>query len=587
MDRTVYRAVSAYPTFVDKYGEGDALFELKYKFHLTNEELVYAMNRLIKKGLMDNYSRDHNIEYLQLNDYADQIVTPSSNEDIDEDLREDVDIINKVEERFGTSDYPPEGKTFIMPDGKFLNMSKIDAHYQVEQWLIDNGLSDVKLAYMINGSPTLSRLGCFRCNANGSYCILPEVDYPTDEALNSLLLWLDKQSNNRDSVTIVSPTSRPIKYDFADYITDDILGRVERYYTSGTLYEHQEGVIRACGAKYKRGKVGEKLTLEPADKKVRQQKEKEFLEACRKMDESIEPNKRIPMRKQGERYRRGRVGEKLTIERVCESKEDNNMKIVEKFDTTKYFPSYSISLKDEDDMGFHEFASALRENVEEAFYDFDYIRFDLQSDKNDRVYLVPVFDAVANIGGEEYSVEEILSPSFFQDIDDGSDIVKEDFDKAYQAIQDEIKRARPILKDLASSWGFRKDRNSKMVESAASQKEKEHLQYSNLEIEFDYGKIGYWDGSPEHTYHDFVDYELEVDKDDIIDWLVDFAGDDGYAEGKSDEEFVQWVKANYDTLFERYYEKLKDIYKDRAIEKAIENTDPEPEPDYDYYDDEF
>ena len=41
MDRTVYRAVSAYPTFVDKYGEGDALFELKYKFHLTNEELVY------------------------------------------------------------------------------------------------------------------------------------------------------------------------------------------------------------------------------------------------------------------------------------------------------------------------------------------------------------------------------------------------------------------------------------------------------------------------------------------------------------------------------------------------------------------
>ena len=233
-------------------------------------------------------------------------MTASMGESLNEE--NETNIIDKVVEHFGTYNIVPEWKTFILPDGRFLNMDKLRAHSDVEQWLINNGLSKEKFAYIHMGSPTLSKLGCFRCNPRGRYCILPEVDYPTDEALNSLLLWLDRQSSTGDSVSIVTPSGKSIRYSFSDYIPDEIVDRIDRFYSSGTLYEKQVDIKRAGNAKYERNPVGDKLSLCKINESIKKQKEKEFLQSSIRGDSN---KRRIKI---DERYKRCAVGEKLTVE---------------------------------------------------------------------------------------------------------------------------------------------------------------------------------------------------------------------------------------------------------------------------------
>lgn len=79
-ERTVYNALNAYPNYKSKYGSGSALFELKYRFHLSDEELVWIMNMCIKKGWMDDYDRSHNVSYLGLEEYEDDIIHESIEE---------------------------------------------------------------------------------------------------------------------------------------------------------------------------------------------------------------------------------------------------------------------------------------------------------------------------------------------------------------------------------------------------------------------------------------------------------------------------------------------------------------------------
>lgn len=73
VDRTVYNALHAFPKYVEKYGEGSALFELKYRYNLQDEELVWIMNKLIDSGIIDRFTRDSYISQLGLEDYEDDI----------------------------------------------------------------------------------------------------------------------------------------------------------------------------------------------------------------------------------------------------------------------------------------------------------------------------------------------------------------------------------------------------------------------------------------------------------------------------------------------------------------------------------
>ena len=191
-------------------------------------------------------------------------------------MSNNIDVIDLVEIEFGVYKTPPMTKTFIMPDGLFLNLDKVRHHSDVEQFLIERGLSKSEFAIIGGGSPTLSHLGCIRCDPKRQTCILPACEYPEDEALNSLLLWLDMMSNKYSYVTVVGHDGQSVDYHFGDYIADDIVGRVRRYYTSNILYEHQMKIIRASGATYKRNPAGYPLEMEIKDKKLREENERKF-----------------------------------------------------------------------------------------------------------------------------------------------------------------------------------------------------------------------------------------------------------------------------------------------------------------------
>lgn len=65
-ERTVYNALNAWENYRLKYGKLDSFFELKYNFHLTDEEILWVINKVFEKGLIDNYTKDSAINYLKL-----------------------------------------------------------------------------------------------------------------------------------------------------------------------------------------------------------------------------------------------------------------------------------------------------------------------------------------------------------------------------------------------------------------------------------------------------------------------------------------------------------------------------------------
>ena len=192
-------------------------------------------------------------------------------------MKDNVSIIDIVELEFGVYKTPPSTKTFIMPDGMFLNLDRVKHHSDVEKFLIEKGLAESEFAIIGGGSPTLSHLGCIRLDPKKQTCILPACEYPSEEALNSLLLWLDMMSSSYKYVTVVGHDGQSVDYHFSEYITDDIISRVRRYYISNVLYEHQVRIVRASGATYKRQPVGYPLELEIKDKSLRESNEIKFI----------------------------------------------------------------------------------------------------------------------------------------------------------------------------------------------------------------------------------------------------------------------------------------------------------------------
>lgn len=166
---------------------------------------------------------------------------------LDEDLSSTTDIFNAVEDKFNATTWPPEGPTFLMPDGKFLDIvSTFDSkksgrnfpcHAEVEDYLAQVGMST---AYADgSGSPTLQSLGVIRLNdlKGNNFIELSELK-PTHEQYDGLEKWLDENSTYSSSVEIASRGYKEYKrYDYDDYTVDEIVSAIKRYYSSGKLYE--------------------------------------------------------------------------------------------------------------------------------------------------------------------------------------------------------------------------------------------------------------------------------------------------------------------------------------------------------------
>ena len=151
------------------------------------------------------------------------------------------DIIKTVEDKFGIQDLPFTGITYIMPDGKFLDLQHNTHHSDVEKYLIDSGLSEFEYK-ITQGSQTMYTLGAIRCDTTKWYLVLTERQ-PTDDQYKSLLVWLDYLGSRKPSIEIYTFDNQVQKYDFADMISDDIVDKIRKFYIFGKLYEHKRGAI--------------------------------------------------------------------------------------------------------------------------------------------------------------------------------------------------------------------------------------------------------------------------------------------------------------------------------------------------------
>lgn len=67
VDQTVRNALAALPRYIEKYGKGSSLFELKHRFHLSDEELIWIVNKAAQKGIINDNLKQFYIDYYKLN----------------------------------------------------------------------------------------------------------------------------------------------------------------------------------------------------------------------------------------------------------------------------------------------------------------------------------------------------------------------------------------------------------------------------------------------------------------------------------------------------------------------------------------
>ena len=145
------------------------------------------------------------------------------------------DIINLVEQEFGTTEYPYDGKTFIMPEGKFLDLREIEYHADVEQFLIDNDLSDYYYVQKA-GSPTLFELGCIRCSTTTWYLDLCQK-LPTEKQYKSIKRWFELCDDlGLTKVEIRSPEGARARWYIGEMTPSQMVEKINEYYIFHKLY---------------------------------------------------------------------------------------------------------------------------------------------------------------------------------------------------------------------------------------------------------------------------------------------------------------------------------------------------------------
>ena len=149
----------------------------------------------------------------------------------------------------------PSGPVYIMKDGNFLDLRNsknvkngdgtgFSTHSDLDMYLIDEGY--------INPDENINRVLCssdnaIRCNDGSNFMIenvigLPN-SMPTTDQFESLKNWLYYMMGlGRHSVAVGNDNSTNIfkTYDFNEYLPEDIIKRIKRYYSTGKLLDSEK-----------------------------------------------------------------------------------------------------------------------------------------------------------------------------------------------------------------------------------------------------------------------------------------------------------------------------------------------------------
>lgn len=109
------------------------------------------------------------------------------------------------------------------------------------------------------------------------------------------------------------------------------------------------------------------------------------------------------------------------------------------------------------------------------------------------------------------------------------------------------------------------------------EQEKVTLYYKDIEVSGGYGPFDWETGGHRYEYHDTIDYEYKVDRDEIFEelWEMELKTPSEVSEGEfmTEEELESYINTNFYELVEKHYDELLEIYRERAEEQANEEYD--------------
>lgn len=155
----------------------------------------------------------------------------------------DEDIIKSIKGQFKTFDNPSNityGGYYILPSGEFLQAQN---HLDIDKWLMRQGYIKKQSTDFADGSQYMEvKLNCIRVRCRGGkddwiepYIVLPKRRLTISQKY-SLLTWLDFIMSRKEKVLIHTEVNNEfIAYDLNDYTSDEIINRIDRYYTTGKL----------------------------------------------------------------------------------------------------------------------------------------------------------------------------------------------------------------------------------------------------------------------------------------------------------------------------------------------------------------
>lgn len=155
----------------------------------------------------------------------------------------DEDIIKNIKDQFKTFDNPSNityGGYYILPSGEFLQAQN---HLDIDKWLMRQGYIKKQSTDFADGSQYMEvKLNCIRVRCRGGkddwiepYIVLPKRRLTISQKY-SLLAWLDFIMSRKEKVLIHTEVNNEfIAYDLNDYTSDEIINRIDRYYTTGKL----------------------------------------------------------------------------------------------------------------------------------------------------------------------------------------------------------------------------------------------------------------------------------------------------------------------------------------------------------------
>lgn len=133
-------------------------------------------------------------------------------------------------------DVPGEGCIFIHPDGRFINIyPKLDDHEDLCYWLEEQGFETV----IEDASWFVEEFNYVRCRNSLHLCFVDLPQSMTKNQLYSLQDWMENKVRS-DSLQVITSDGQYREYDLDNYLPEDIIKLIKRYYSSSILYEDKK-----------------------------------------------------------------------------------------------------------------------------------------------------------------------------------------------------------------------------------------------------------------------------------------------------------------------------------------------------------